>query len=94
MAKLLLVGPAIGFALGGIGSWLMTKMDAKFGIRQEHQALYGVGLILASYAAATVAGGDGFLGAFFAGLAVVMLNQSCATASWTTARLLPKWPCC
>ena len=76
MAKLLLVGPAIGFALGASGSWLMTKIDARFGIRQEHQALYGVGLVLASYAAATAAGGDGFLGAFFAGLAVVLLNQS------------------
>ena len=76
MAKLLLLGPAIGFALGASGSWLMTKIDARFGIRQEHQALYGVGLVLGSYAAATAAGGDGFLGAFFAGLAVVLLNQS------------------
>ncbi len=75
-AKLLLLGPGIGFALGASGSWLMTKIDAKLGIRQEHQALYGVGLVLASYAAATAAGGDGFLGAFFAGLAVVLLNQS------------------
>ena len=76
MAKLLVLGPAIGFALGASGSWLMTKVDAKMGIRQEHQALFGVGLVLASYAAATAAGGDGFLGAFFAGLAVVILNQS------------------
>ena len=76
IAKLLLLGPAIGFAVGGVGSWLMTQVDSRMGIRREHQALYGVGLVLASYAAATAAGGDGFLGAFAAGLAVILLNQS------------------
>ena len=75
-AKLLLLGPVIGFAVGGVGSWLMTLVDTRMGIRREHQAMYGVGLVLASYAAATAAGGDGFLGAFTAGLAVILLNQS------------------
>ena len=76
MAKLLLLGPAIGFAVGGLGSWMITKVDARFSIRREHQALYGVGLVLAAYASATATGGDGFLAAFAAGLAVVVLNQS------------------
>ncbi len=75
LVKLLVLGPAIGFAVGGLGSWLMAWMDKKLTIRTEHQSLYGVGLVLASYSAATAAGGDGFLGAFAAGLAVVMLNQ-------------------
>ena len=75
-AKLLVLGPVIGFAVGGVGSWLMAKVDSRMGIRREHQALYGVGLVLASYAAATAAGGDGFLGAFAAGVAVILLNQS------------------
>lgn len=75
LAKLLILGPAIGFAIGGIGSWLITKVDARMSIRQEHQALYGVGLVLAAYSGATAAGGDGFLAAFAAGLAVVALNQ-------------------
>ena len=74
--KLLLVGPVIGFAVGGLGSWVMNWMDEKITIRREHQSLYGVGLVFASYSAATAAGGDGFLGAFAAGLAVVMINQS------------------
>ena len=56
MAKLLVLGPAVSFALGASGSWLMTKVEAKMGIRQEHQALYGVGLVLASNAVATAAG--------------------------------------
>ena len=76
MAKLLLLGPFIGFAVGGGGSWLMNQIDRRMNIRSEHQAFYGVGLVLAAYAAATAAGGDGFLAAFAAGLAVVLLNQS------------------
>ena len=76
LSKLLLLGPAIGLVIGGAGSWLVTMVDNRLAIRREHQALYGVGLVLAAYAAATAAGGDGFLGAFFAGLAVVLANQS------------------
>ena len=76
LAQLLLLGPAIGFAIGGLGSWLMSRVDARMNIRREHQSLYGIGLVLAAYTAATVAGGDGFLAAFAAGLAVTVLNQS------------------
>ena len=61
LIKLLLLGPVIGFAVGGLGSWVMNWMDEKITIRREHQALYGVGLVFASYSAATAAGGDGFL---------------------------------
>ena len=75
LAKLLLLGPTIGFAVGGVGSWLIARVDAWTGIRREYQALYGVGMVLAAYAAAVYAGGDGFLAAFAAGLAVVLLNQ-------------------
>ena len=76
LSKLLLLGPVIGFAIGGAGAWFMSRVDARMTIRMEHQALFGIGLVLAAYAAATVAGGDGFLGAFAAGLAVVLLNQT------------------
>lgn len=76
MARLLLLGPAIGLAVGGLGSWAMGKVEARMGVRREYEALYGIGLVLAAYAAATAAGGDGFLSAFTAGLAVVVLNQT------------------
>ena len=75
LAQLLLLGPAIGFAIGGFGSWLMNRVDARMNIRREHQSFYGIGLVLAAFGAATAAGGDGFLAAFAAGLAVVLLNQ-------------------
>ena len=60
LLKLLVLGPAIGFAIGGAGSWLIAKADAKMGIRLEHQALFGIGLVFAAYTASTAAGGDGF----------------------------------
>ena len=75
MARLLLLGPAVGFAIGGAGSWLMSRVERSVGARREYQALFGVGLVLAAYTAAVAAGGDGFLGAFAAGVAVVLLNQ-------------------
>ncbi len=75
LAKLLVLGPVIGFAIGGAGAWLMARADRRMGVRTEYQALYGVGLVLAAFTAATAAGGDGFLGAFAAGFAVVVLNQ-------------------
>ena len=75
LGRLLVLGPAVGFAVGGVGSWLMAKADRRMSVRTEYQALYGVGLVFAAFSAASAAGGDGFLGAFAAGLAVVVLNQ-------------------
>ena len=75
LGKLLVLGPVIGFAIGGAGAWAMSQMDRLTGIRMEYQALYGIGLVLAAYSAASAAGGDGFLGAFAAGVAIVVLNQ-------------------
>ena len=45
-------------------------------VRREYETLYGIGLVLAAYTAATAAGGDGFLAAFAAGLGVVLFNQT------------------
>jgi NhaP-type Na+/H+ or K+/H+ antiporter len=75
-AKLAFVGPAIGIAIGGLGSSLMSRIDSHMVVRREYQALYGLGLVLAAYTAATAAGGDGFLAAFAAGLGVVLFNQT------------------
>jgi hypothetical protein len=45
-----------------------------FGIRREHQALYGIGLVRLAFSAAQWVGADGFLASFAAGLAVALLN--------------------
>jgi NhaP-type Na+/H+ or K+/H+ antiporter len=73
--KLLLVGPVAGFAVGALGSGLMARADARFGIRREYQALFGIGLVLGAYAAGVGVGGDGFLAAFAAGFAVAILDR-------------------
>ncbi|HWE61219.1 MAG TPA: cation:proton antiporter [Chloroflexota bacterium] len=70
LARLLLLSPIVGLVVGGVGAWLMGRADARFSIRREYQAMYGLGLVLAAYAVAQIVGGDGFLAAFFAGLAV------------------------
>jgi NhaP-type Na+/H+ or K+/H+ antiporter len=54
----------------------MARADARFSVRREYQALYGVGLVLGSYAVGVAVGGDGFLAAFFAGLAITVLDQT------------------
>lgn len=74
LSRLLILGPASGLAVGGIGAWFMGKADARYSIRREYQALYGIGLVLAAYSIAQVLGGDGFLAAFFAGLAVALFD--------------------
>jgi sodium/hydrogen antiporter len=75
LLKLLVVGPALGAAIGGAGAWLMAEVDQRFPIRREYQSLYGIGLVLGAYATGVTIGVDGFLAAFAAGLAVTLLNQ-------------------
>ncbi|HEX8731491.1 MAG TPA: cation:proton antiporter [Ktedonobacterales bacterium] len=74
LAKLIVLSPIAGLAIGGAGAWLMGKADARYSIRREYQALYGIGLVLAAYVIAQALGGDGFLAAFFAGLAVAIFD--------------------
>ena len=74
LGRLFVVGPAVGFAIGGAGSWLVFEVDRRMEIRREYQALFGLGLVLASFAAGQLIA-DGFLAAFAAGLAVVVLNR-------------------
>lgn len=75
LARLLVVGPLAGAVVGGVGSWLVGVMDRRFPIRQEYQALYGIGLVLGSFVAGQAVGGDGFMAAYAAGLSVTALNN-------------------
>jgi NhaP-type Na+/H+ or K+/H+ antiporter len=74
LAQLFILSPVVGLLVGGVGAWLMNRADAYFSIRREHQALYGIGLVLAAYTAGQAVQGDGFLAAFFAGLAITLFN--------------------
>jgi NhaP-type Na+/H+ or K+/H+ antiporter len=75
-AQLLILSPAIGLVVGGAGAWVMGRADARYNIRREYQALYGLGLVLLAFISAQALGGDGFLAAFFAGLAVALFDVS------------------
>jgi NhaP-type Na+/H+ or K+/H+ antiporter len=72
--KILLLGPAVGFAIGAAAAWLMSKADQRHSISEVYQSLYGIGIVLLAFATAQSLGGDGFLAAFAAGLAVAVLN--------------------
>ncbi|MGH7949849.1 MAG: cation:proton antiporter, partial [Candidatus Binataceae bacterium] len=72
--SLFVIGPAIGFAVGGIGAWLVARADQRYQVRREYQTLYGIGIVFVAYSVAQFAGGDGFLAAFAAGVAVTVLN--------------------
>jgi sodium/hydrogen antiporter len=74
LTRLLILSPIVGLVVGGVGAWIMGKADERYSIRREYQALYGIGLVLASYTSAQALGGDGFLAAFFAGLAVALFD--------------------
>ncbi len=75
LVQLLIMGPAIGALIGAMGAILIKRIDARLNIRTEHQALSGIGIVLLAYTAATSVGGDGFLAAFAAGLAVSVTNR-------------------
>jgi NhaP-type Na+/H+ or K+/H+ antiporter len=74
LARLFVVGPAVGFGIGGLGSWLIGEVDRRLPVRREYQALFGLGLVLAAYAAGQAVA-DGFIAAYAAGVAVKVLNR-------------------
>ena len=74
IAEVLVLGPVVGFAIGAGAAWLMSRADRRYAVNEVYQSLYGVGIVLLSYATATALGGDGFLAAFAAGFAIAVLN--------------------
>jgi NhaP-type Na+/H+ or K+/H+ antiporter len=74
IVKVLVLGPVIGFAIGAGAAWLMSHADRRYAVNEVYQSLYGVGIVLLSYATATALGGDGFLAAFATGFAIAVLN--------------------
>jgi NhaP-type Na+/H+ or K+/H+ antiporter len=64
------VGPAIGVAVGYIGGKMVTASTRTGWMNDSFQRLSAIGLALAAYSIASVAGGNGFIAAFCAGLAL------------------------
>lgn len=76
LARILVLSPLVGLAIGAGAAWLIGRADARFHIRREYQALFGLGIVLASFAAGQAVGGSGFVSAFAAGLAITLFNFS------------------
>ncbi|MCA1718465.1 MAG: cation:proton antiporter [Actinobacteria bacterium] len=74
VVQVLLLGPAVGFAIGAGTAWLMSRAIERYAISEIYQSLYGIGIVLLAYVSAQSLGGDGFLAAFAAGFAVAVLN--------------------
>ncbi len=72
--QVLLLGPAVGFAVGAAAAWLMSRAIERYAISEVYQSLYGIGIVLLAYVSAQSLGGDGFLAAFAAGFAIAVLN--------------------
>ena len=72
--QVLLLGPAVGFAVGAAAAWLMSQAIERYTISEVYQSLYGIGTVLLAYVCAQSLGGDGFLAAFAAGFAIAVLN--------------------
>jgi sodium/hydrogen antiporter len=72
--QVLLLGPAVGFAVGAAAAWLMSQAIERYAISEVYQSLYGIGTVLLAYVCAQSLGGDGFLAAFAAGFAIAILN--------------------
>src|SRR3712207_6604512 len=59
--QVLLLGPAIGFAIGAGAAWLMSRAIERYAVSEIYQSLYGIGIVLLAYVSAQSLGGDGFL---------------------------------
>ena len=65
-----ILGPLVGAAVGYVGSRLMERAWQKGWVNESFLRLSALGLALLSFAAAETVGGNGFISAFVAGLAM------------------------
>ena len=71
LAQLFLLGPLAGGVVGYVCIRIIETLRARMPISREYRALYGVGIVLASYVAGEFVGGSGFLAVFAAGVVIV-----------------------
>lgn len=69
-AQQLVVGTLIGIAVGYAGGRLVSRAHAAEWMNHEFVALSAIGLAILAYAGAELLGGNGFIGAFVAGVAL------------------------
>jgi NhaP-type Na+/H+ or K+/H+ antiporter len=70
MLKQLTLGPLVGVAVGLAGGWLLSTASQKGWMEGTFERLAALSLALVSFALAEAVGGNGFIAAFCAGLAL------------------------
>jgi NhaP-type Na+/H+ or K+/H+ antiporter len=66
--KQFIYGPLIGGLVGWVGGYLIDKVSAHGWMNPTYQRIASVSIALLSFALAEMAGGNGFIAAFFAGM--------------------------
>ncbi|HEY0670968.1 MAG TPA: cation:proton antiporter, partial [Longimicrobiales bacterium] len=70
IANVLIVGPAVGAAIGLLCVYALDKVRGSFGMRRDYESLYTIGVAFTAFAAAEALHTSGYLAAFTAGLAI------------------------
>ncbi|HUR91857.1 MAG TPA: cation:proton antiporter [Gemmatimonadaceae bacterium] len=73
-AKIFLIGPAVGAAVGYASVRLLELVRGRFGMRRDYEALYVIGVAFSAYASAELLHGSGFMAAFSAGFTIALLD--------------------
>jgi NhaP-type Na+/H+ or K+/H+ antiporter len=74
LVSLLILGPAVGIAVGLLGVWTLDRVRRHVGVRRDYEALYSLGVAFAAFAGAEALHASGFLAAFAAGLTIAALD--------------------
>lgn len=69
-AKQIVYGPLVGVAVGMIGAWLMTRAIRHELMQHAYRELSGITLAIIAFVVAGSIGGNGFIAAFCAGIAM------------------------
>lgn len=72
---LFILGPVAGFLIGALSSKLIDWVRSLMPINREYRALFGIGVLMASYFTGERLGGSGFLAVFAAGLATAIFDD-------------------
>ena len=67
-AMQVILGPIAGVVIGGVGGWLIDRFAARGWMQGSYEGLAILGLAPLAFAGAEIAGGNGFIAAFVAGL--------------------------
>ncbi len=70
IAKLLVLGPAVGALIGFLCVYALEKVRGRFGMRRDYESLYTIGVAFTAFAAAEALHTSGYLAAFAAGIAI------------------------